>query len=129
MNPQFAALTQFIDRALDRSLPTNIVDKGEGFEIAVKVPGVARKDIAVDIQGRFVKVSVGKAASSVSDDNSAVPAVHLAEFEVPARAERVFQFREALDTESAALDLKDGILTIGVAYQQRGSKRTLTLAD
>lgn len=128
MNPQFAALTQFIDRALDRSLPTNIVDKGEGFEIAVKVPGVARKDIAVDIQGRFVKVSVGKAATE-SSEPSALPAVHLAEFEVPARAERVYQFREALDTDSAALELQDGILKIGVAYQQRGSKRTLTLAD
>ncbi len=128
MNPQFAALTQFIDRALDRSLPTNIVDKGEGFEIAVKVPGVARKDIAVDIQGRFVKVSVGKAATEAQEP-SALPTVHLAEFEVPARAERVYQFREALDADSAALELQDGILKIGVAYQQRGSKRTLTLAD
>lgn len=128
MTPQFAALTQFIDRALDRSLPTNIVDKGEGFEIAVKVPGVARKDIAVDIQGRFVKVSIGKAATAV-EEPSAAPMMHLTEFEVPARAERVFQFRESLDADSAALDLQDGILKIGVAYQQRGNKRTLTLAD
>lgn len=128
MNPQFAALTQFIDRALDRSLATNIVDKGEGFEIAVKVPGVARKDIAVDIQGRFVKVSVGKEAAE-PQESSVLPTVHLAEFEVPARAERVYQFREALDADSASLELQDGILKIGVAYQQRGSKRTLTLAD
>ncbi len=128
MNSQFAALTHFIDRALDRSLPTNIVDKGEGFEIAVKVPGVARKDIAVDIQGRFVKVSVGKAATD-PQESSALPAAHLVEFEVPARAERVYQFREALDADSAALELQDGILKIDVAYQQRASKRTLTLAD
>lgn len=139
---QFSVLSQLMDRALDRSLPSNIVEKDDAFEISVRVPGIARKDIAVDIQGRFVKVSINKlartpepgATAEQGEQNAAQPTiasrvVHMAEFDVPAKAERMFQFRETLDAEAASLDLTDGILKITVGYLQRGTKRTLTLGD
>lgn len=141
---QFSVLSQLIDRAMERVLPTNVVEKNDGFEIFVKVPGVSRKDIAVDIQGRVVKVSVSKnaapAASSVKTGPDEVPienahtatpgcVFHVAEFDIPAKAERSFQFREALDADSAALDLADGILKISVTPQLRSSKRTLTFSE
>jgi HSP20 family protein len=136
---QFSTLTNLIDRAMeraiDKTLPTNIIENNDGFELLVKVPGISRNDISVDIQGRVVKVSISKMASQetaaatehVSDAEMTHRNVHLSEFEVPTKAERSFQFREALDADSATLKLEDGILTIMVAYQTRSSKRTLTL--
>lgn len=142
---QFSSISQLIERALDRAtaqaLPTNIVDKNDGFELSVKVPGVSRKDIVVDIQGRVLKIAITKAAApnteqAPSSEAQTAPeqvqakrVVHLGEFAIPVQAERAFEFREALDAEGASLDLTDGILTISVAYQTRGTKRTLTLAE
>lgn len=140
---QFSSISQLIERALDRAtaqaLPTNIVDKNDGFELSVKVPGVSRKDIVVDIQGRILKIAITKASASNSEQApeaqtateqvQAKRVVHLGEFAVPVQAERAFEFREALDAEGASLDLTDGILTISVAYQTRGTKRTLTLGE
>lgn len=133
---QFSSVAQFLERALERgmvqALPTNIVDKDDGFELSVKVPGVARKDIVVDINGRVVKVAVNQMVQSVegTPEQPASPkGVHLAEFAIPSKAERSFEFREALDADAAKLDLADGVLTVWVAYQTRGTKRTLTLND
>lgn len=127
-----AAIAQMLERAfdrtLDRSLPTNIVNHNDVFELSIKVPGVSRNDIAVDIDGRTVTVTVNKetpveAVGVTSSKPTGVPV--LAEYNVPVKAERVFQFREMLDAESASLVLADGILTIKVAQQLRGNKRTL----
>ena len=137
---QFSSISHLIDRALDRNLyqalPTNIVEKSDGFSLSVKVPGVSRKDIAVDIQGRIIKVTINKGLSSAQNSvEQGLPlplaprGVHLAEFDVPVKAERAFEFREVLDADAATLDLTDGILIISVGYQMRGSKRTLTLGE
>lgn len=137
---QFSSISHLIDRALDRTmyqaLPTNIIETSDGFALSVKVPGVSRKDIVVDIQGRIVKITVNKGQSPTQHNaDQGVPSpvtgrgVHLVEFEAPIKAERAFEFREALDAEAATLDLADGILTISVGYQMRGSKRTLTLSE
>lgn len=121
-------LSQLIDRALDRGLPANIVDSNDGFEISVKVPGVAKSDISVDIQGRVVTVAVNKSASEEQSQEAPRRTVHMLEYDIPAKAERSFQFRETLDAESASLELADGILKINVGYLQRAGKRTLTVA-
>ena len=137
---QFSSISHLIDRALDRTialaLPTNIVETNDGFALSVKMPGVSRKDIVVDIQGRVVKIAINKgqsSAQSTADQGLPSPVaprgVHLVEFDVPVKAERAFEFREALDADAAKLDLVDGILTIYVGYQMRGSKRTLTLGE
>lgn len=141
---QFSVFSQLFDRAMERALPTNVVEKNDVFEISIKVPGVSRKDITVDIQGRVVKVAVRKNTipvavpvktdpedSSIENTHTATPTcvLHLAEFDIPVEAERAFQFREALDADSAALDLADGILTISVMPQQRSNKRTLTFSE
>ena len=138
----FSVFSQMIDHAMERALPTNIVYKDDGFYISVKVPGIARKDISVDIQGRTLRVSINKAIVSVecpveknvehvttekSPALSPICVVHLAEFDIPSKAERTFQFREALDADAASIDLTAGVLTISVTYQLRGSKRTLML--
>lgn len=122
------AFDRTLDRTLDRSLPTNIVNHNDVFELSIKVPGVSRNDIAVDIDGRTVTVTVNKetpveAVGVTSSKPTGVPV--LAEYNVPVKAERVFQFREMLDAESASLVLADGILTIKVAQLLRGNKRTL----
>ena len=134
---QLLPISNLFERALERPmrqiLPTNIVETDDGFTLSVKVPGVSRKSIAVDILGRIVKISVN---TTIKDDEKAAKqesslssprSVHLVEFDAPVKAERAFEFRDALDAEAATLDFTDGILTLSVGYQMRGSKRTLTL--
>lgn len=129
--PNTAAITQILERALDlkldRSLPTNITNHNDVFEMNIKVPGVSRDDIAVDIDGRTVTVTVNKEtpveAVGTTEKQEGVPV--MVEYQVPTKAERVFQFREMLDAESAKLTLANGILTVKVAQQLRGNKRTM----
>lgn len=134
---QFSSLFRPFDRTFEHAiypvLPTNIIEKPEGFVLSVKVPGIARKDVAVDIQGRTVKIVINTEKSPIAGEQErprqAEAECHLVEFAVPLKAERIFEFREALDADAASLELNNGILTIVVGYQTRNSKRTLTLNE
>lgn len=118
--------SQLIDRALERALPTNIIERNDGFDIQVRVPGVAKKDITVDIQGHKVRISVQESQeSSVSTSDI----VHLTEFSPSVVGEREFHFRDTLDADSASIELHAGILTLHVGLLQRGGKRTLTFGE
>jgi HSP20 family protein len=102
------------------------VENQDGYVIQARVPGVAKKDIQVDIQGRYLKIVVQPAQEQPAADGNRVV---LSEFDTVGRAERVLQFREGLDADSASLALADGVLTIRVASPVQRNRRTLTLSD
>ena len=107
-------------------LPLHVVENQDGYVIQARVPGVAKKDIQVDIQGRYLKIVVQPAQEQPAADGNRVV---LSEFDTVGRAERVLQFREGLDADSASLALADGVLTIRVASPVQRNRRTLTLSD
>ena len=107
-------------------LPLLVVENQDGYVIQARVPGVAKKDIQVDIQGRYLKIVVQPAQEQPAADGNRVV---LSEFDTVGRAERVLQFREGLDADSASLALADGVLTIRVASPVQRNRRTLTLSD
>ena len=107
-------------------LPLHVVENQDGYDIQARVPGVAKKDIQVDIQGRYLKIVVQPAQEQPAVDGNRVV---LSEFDTVGRAERVLQFREGLDADSASLALADGVLTIRVASPVQRNRRTLTLSD
>ena len=107
-------------------LRLHVVENQDGYVIQARVPGVAKKDIQVDIQGRYLKIVVQPAQEQPAADGNRVV---LSEFDTVGRAERVLQFREGLDADSASLALADGVLTIRVASPVQRNRRTLTLSD
>ena len=107
-------------------LPLHVVENQDGYVIQARVPGVAKKDIQVDIQGRYLKIVVQPTQEQPAADGNRVV---LSEFDTVGRAERVLQFREGLDADSASLALADGVLTIRVASPVQRNRRTLTLSD
>ena len=117
---------QTLSAIVSGGLPLHVVESQDGYVIQARVPGVAKKDIQVDIQGRYLKIVVQPAQEQPAADGNRVV---LSEFDTAGRAERVLQFREGLDADSASLALSDGVLTIRVASPVQRNRRTLTLND
>lgn len=117
---------QTLSAIVSGGLPLHVVENQDGYVIQARVPGVAKKDIQVDIQGRYLKIVVQPAQEQPAADGNRVV---LSEFDNAGRAERVLQFREGLDADSASLALSDGVLTIRVASPVQRNRRTLTLND
>ncbi len=85
---------------------TNLYDKGDSFAIRAEVPGFAKEDLNIKIQGNYLEMS-GKRSSDAPEGYS----VH--------RAERgAFNFSKSMtlpsevDSSKVEATLKDGILTL-----------------
>lgn len=111
--------------ALFDGMPLNVSETQDGYTVQARLPGVARKDIQVDVQGRYLKITVQPSEANPSTSSKRAL---LSEFHTIGQAERMLQFRDALDAESASLALEDGILTLKVASAIQQNRRTLTLS-
>jgi len=100
---------------------TNLYDKGDNFTISAEVPGFAKEDLNIKIQGNYLEMS-GKRSSDVPEGYS----VH--------RAERgTFNFSKSMtlpsevDSTKVEATLKDGILTLTLPKAEAAKPKLITI--
>ncbi len=95
-------------RAIDTSPRTNLYDNGDYFEMRAEVPGLAKDDLGIKIQGNYLEIS-GTRKSDAPEGYKA----HRVERKSMTFT-RSFTLPADMDVEKVEASLKDGILTLNL---------------
>ena len=102
------------------SLHLNIRQDNDKVSLEYLVPGVAKENISVKVEGRKLVVSV-KAADGVSSG------FNQKEFSYIGQAVRAVTFREDIDVDATDVSLNNGILSIKVATKSSVNAKELQI--
>lgn len=87
---------------------TNIIEKNEGFELQMAVPGVDKKDIKIDLEKNILSITSEKTAKEKDEEGVKYSR---REFAYGTFC-RSFNLPDTIDTEKIKAEVKDGILTV-----------------
>jgi HSP20 family protein len=118
--PQFS---RFIDRLFDESLErtarTPALDVSEtdaGYSVAFEVPGVAREQLKVSVEGRRISIETSDAATPTTADQPKTDAPRVLYRErSTARYARTVSLPAEVDQASSSAKFENGVLTLSLA--------------
>jgi len=97
--------------------PVDIIEDAEGIVVAADLPGVAKEDVAIEVEGDTLTlegvVKLGEAAS-MQPVYAEVGVAHY---------RRSFVLGRDLDTSRIAAEMKHGVLRVRVPKQERAKPR------
>ncbi|HEX4335553.1 MAG TPA: Hsp20/alpha crystallin family protein [Polyangiaceae bacterium] len=108
-----AALTSF------GSVPAEIKEEDERFVLKLEIPGVADKDVRIELHDGVLTVSAERAVETpagykaVRRERSAL------------KFSRSYVFGDQVDAEKTTAELKDGVLTVGLGKSQKVQKKSI----
>lgn len=102
--------------------PINVFRKGDGLALIAEVPGVNKEDIEVQVKGRSVRLSGGKAVGYPD-----ASAVHRRE-RAAGRFDRVLSLPIEIDPDHVEAEFRDGVLTVSLNRAERDKPRTIKVA-
>ena len=104
--PALRSLDRFLDDALTvaRQGATHFKDEGAHWSLSIDVPGVAREQLSIAIEGQTVKIETVEGA--------------------PRQYKKVYEFEQEIDAAASQAKLELGVLTLTLAKLQPASKAT-----
>jgi HSP20 family protein len=102
--------------------PINVFRKGEDFALIAELPGVKKSDIEVQVKGRTVRITGGKAV-----DYPAGSAVHRRE-RLVGRFDRAISLPFEIDAERVQAESRDGVLALLLTRAEHDKPRTITVS-
>lgn len=93
---------------------TNILEKAEGFELQMAVPGVNKKDIKIDLEKNILSISSEKSA----DDKEEAVKYSRREFSYGTFC-RQFNLPDTIDSEKISAEVTDGILSVMLPRKEK----------
>ncbi len=100
---------------------TNLYDAGDHFEIRAEVPGLAKEDLNIRLQGNYLEIS-GARKSDVPENYLA----HRVE-RGAASFSRSFTLPDDVDSERVEATLQDGILILKLAKAEAAKPKRITI--
>ncbi len=100
---------------------TNLYDRGDRFELIAEVPGLAKNDLDVKIQGNYLEIS-GKREVNVPEGYR----VHRSE-RGSASFTRSLTLPADVDSSKAGANLKDGILVLTLPKSEAAKPRQISI--
>ena len=100
---------------------TNLYEDGDTFEIRAEVPGIAKDDLNVNIQGNYLEIS-GSRTSDTPDGYK----VHRAERGADTFS-RSFTLPDDVDAEKVEATMKDGVLYLTLPKSEAAKPRQITI--
>jgi len=100
---------------------TNLYEDGDTFEIRAEVPGIAKDDLNISIQGNYLEIS-----GSRSVDTPEGYKVHRSE-RVESTFSRSFILPDDVDAEKVEAKLKDGVLYLKLAKSEAAKPKQITI--
>jgi HSP20 family protein len=114
-----SAFTHCHDNAA-RSPALDVAETDAGYTVSIDLPGVARDDIKITIDGREVKVSAQAPAMVTGDGERLI-------YRERARSAfaRRFTLPEELDQDASQAKLDNGVLALNLAKRRAAASKTL----
>lgn len=104
------------------SIPrTNLYDEGDHFEIIAEVPGFAKEDLNINIQGNYLEVSGSHQVDS--PDNYSVHRVERG----TSSFSRSFTLPSDVDVEKTEASLKNGLLILNLPKAEAAKPKQITV--
>lgn len=100
---------------------TNMYDKGDSLELTAEIPGIAKNDLNIKIQGNYLEIS-GTRSASVPEGYS----VHRRE-RGSTSFTRSFSLPADIDANKVTATLDDGILTLSLPKAEAAKPRQITI--
>lgn len=117
--PERGARQREVTRAKERHLrpPVDIYETAEGLVLMADLPGVAKEDLRVDVDGDQLTIS-GK-ASHVAPGDPIYREYELANFY------RQFELNEEIGREKITAELKHGVLTLNLPKAEKAKPKQI----
>ena len=100
---------------------TNLYEDGDAFEIRAEVPGIAKDDLEITIQGNYLEIS-----GSRSVDMPEGYKVHRSE-RGTGTFSRSFTLPDDVDAEKVEANLKDGILYLKLPKSETAKPKQISI--
>ena len=100
---------------------TNMYDNGDSFKVIAEVPGVAKEDLSIKIQGNYLELS-GTRKSEVPEGYNA----HRVERDTSSFT-RSFTLSADVDADRIEAVLKDGLLTLVMPKAESAKPRQISI--
>lgn len=100
---------------------TNLLERGDNFEVQAEVPGIAKEDLNIKIQGNYLEIS-GKRSVDSPDGYK----VHRNE-RGGNTFSRSFTLPNDVDAEKVEAKLKDGILYLTLPKSEAAKPKQITI--
>jgi HSP20 family protein len=105
------------------TLPSvNISDEDKSFEVSIALPGLDKKDVKVEVQDGYLKISSEKQYEKEEKDKNWMRR----EFGY-ASFQRIFQLPESADQDKVQAEMKNGVLNIRLGKKAGYEKLTKTI--
>lgn len=102
--------------------PINVFRKGEDFVLIAELPGVSKSDIEVQVKGRTIRISGGKAV-----DYPAGSAVHRRE-RLVGRFDRALSLPFEIDADRVQAESRDGVLALLLTRAEHDKPKTIKVS-
>jgi HSP20 family molecular chaperone IbpA len=116
-------------REFDRGVPaegrtpssTSVVEEADKFVLRVDVPGLADKDVHVDLHDGILTITADRPVDA--------PAGYSARRRerAPFQLSRSYAVGDAIDPEKTTAEIRDGVLTVSVGKAPAAQKKTITV--
>lgn len=105
------------------AMPVDIKEYEDSFDVKIELPGIDRKDIDIDLNKSFVKISANK---EFREEENKKHKYHKTEFRY-GNYYRTLYFPSEIDVEKSSADLKHGILELKLPKLEAEDKKTKRL--
>jgi len=112
----------FNDAAL-RSPALDVAESDAGYNVSLDLPGVAKEDVKIAIDGRHVSVSAKSQREEAQRDGERL----IYRERAAASFERSFALPEEIDEAASLAKLDNGVLSLTLAKKRVAPARTLTV--
>ena len=106
------------------SMPVEITDKGQDYEVRAELPGVKKEDLDIDIDKNYMTINAKKVEENKVDEKS----YKKSEFRY-GEFSRTIYFPEEINVDKTEAKLEHGVLKIDAPkkYPENESKKKLTV--
>ena len=106
------------------SMPVEITDKGQDYEVRAELPGVKKEDLDIDIDKNYMSINAKKVEENKVDEKS----YKKSEFRY-GEFSRTIYFPEEINVDKTEAKLEHGVLKIDAPkkYTENESKKKLTV--
>jgi HSP20 family protein len=109
-----------------RSPSLDVAETEAGYNVAIDLPGVAKDDVKITIDGRHVSVSARTQREETKQDANDKSRVIYRERSSSSFA-RSFTLPEEVDQESSQAKLDNGVLTLALSKKRAAAVKQLTV--
>lgn len=98
--------------------PANIAENDDSYLVEARIPGLAKEDISVELEGRKL---------TIRGEHKRDTANYSREERATGKFERSFTFKHAVAVDSIKAEVKDGILTVVLPKAEESKPRKIEI--